>query len=348
MMTEQERVRELLNIALDNFDRPGTTVAALVRQAARIASLRHDYANQHLMQLELLDVAGRSAKALHPISTKLITLLGRDEAQTVVRKNVEQWQRNRRVASGNVNARSIAQIEQQLVELKRIYQDYEVPENLSAADSYHMAVEIDKQKATLVLLVQESSDIVERIRQSVHDFLLATETEINSGSAEGGVFERGLEYVRAQLAQRSPSALAKFKAAEDRLRDGSPEDLSQALTSVRRMIKELADVLYPATGETIVGHDKISRVMDDAAYRNRLIQFVKDKLGKSDLSGVVSDTLRSLGTRLTNLDRLANKGVHSDVGAAEAETTVVWTFLLAADLLRIDDGTSLDLAPDHS
>ncbi|MFS0717125.1 hypothetical protein ABC337_13830 [Arthrobacter sp. 1P04PC] len=70
-MTEQARVRELLHTALDNFDRPATTVAALVRQAARIASLRHDYVNQHLMQLELLDHMTKPAKVLAPIVEKL-------------------------------------------------------------------------------------------------------------------------------------------------------------------------------------------------------------------------------------------------------------------------------------
>jgi hypothetical protein len=36
--------------------------------------------------------------------------------------------------------------------------------------------------------------------------------------------------------------------------------------------------------------------------------------------------------------------VHSDVTAAEAEQCVIWSFMLAADLLRIADGTSADLA----
>ncbi len=54
----------------------------------------------------------------------------------------------------------------------------------------------------------------------------------------------------------------------------------------------------------------------------------------------------SLGARLKSLDSLASKGIHDDVTAAEAETCVVWTYLLAADLIRLADGTSALLVSD--
>ena len=41
------------------------------------------------------------------------------------------------------------------------------------------------------------------------------------------------------------------------------------------------------------------------------------------------------GTRLTSLDDLASKGVHTQVSRVEAQFCVSWTFMLAADLLRI-------------
>jgi hypothetical protein len=46
------------------------------------------------------------------------------------------------------------------------------------------------------------------------------------------------------------------------------------------------------------------------------------------------------------LDSLANKGVHDDVSATEAETRIVWTYLLAADIVRVADGSSALLAAD--
>lgn len=45
-MQDHGRVARLVGTALDNFDNPGQSVASLVRQAARIASLREDFTAQ--------------------------------------------------------------------------------------------------------------------------------------------------------------------------------------------------------------------------------------------------------------------------------------------------------------
>ena len=112
------------------------------------------------------------------------------------------------------------------------------------------------------------------------------------------------------------------------------------------MIKALADALYPATGEAIIGEDGVSRTMSDDAYRNRLLQYVSEQIGKHGQGNAIRQTLDSLGSRLKSLDSLASKGVHDNVSAAEAETCIVWTYLLAADIVRIADGTSALLVDD--
>ena len=85
---------------------------------------------------------------------------------------------------------------------------------------------------------------------------------------------------------------------------------------------------YAIPDETITGDDGIERAMSDDAYRNRLLQYVREQLGKHKHSSVIQKTLDSLGARLKSLDSLASKGVHDDVSAAEAETCIVWTYHL--------------------
>jgi hypothetical protein len=58
---------------------------------------------------------------------------------------------------------------------------------------------------------------------------------------------------------------------------GTPEDISRARTSARRMLKDVADGLYPAKGAILLGDDNIERVMSADAYRNRLIQFARNR-----------------------------------------------------------------------
>lgn len=343
-MSEQDTIQRLVTEALDNFDSPGVTVASLVRKAIRVASLRRDFVALYSLQFETVDFTTErpiSATSLSPTWKNIETLLGPDAARQALRDIVAQGTHVRMMqGSDKQHGASIDQLEGNLAKLEQVYSESVVPNNLASADAYHVARGVDNTKGRLIPMLHDHRAVIARIKQKVYDYFVATETELQSGDTVPNVFARGLDYVRTSLAERSPRALEMFTAAESRLEAGDIEALSQALTSVRRMIKELADVLYPPTGETIIGEDKIERVMDDAAYRNRLIQYVKDELGKRGQGEVVQEMLRSFGMRLGKLDSLANKGVHDGVALAEAESCIAWTFMLAADLLRIADGTS--------
>lgn len=58
--------------------------------------------------------------------------------------------------------------------------------------------------------------------------------------------------------------------------------------------------------------------MADGSYRNRLLQFVIDALGKSQHGRLVQEALESLGSRLERLGELSSKGVHDSVTREEA------------------------------
>lgn len=343
-MGNEDHITELVSRALDSFDAPGKSVASLVRQAIRIAVLRHDYLNQLRFQLETVDFSTRnkaSAATLLPAKEKLQILLGEDGFVEQYLQVHKQWEHNRAsTETKNIYALSIGQIEKQLEALEAAEADFTVPGNLTPVDTYFMARDADAAKAKLMPLKQQLVAITERVRQTVYDFLVTTEQELQAGQRTATIFERGQEYVRKALSTRAPEALAKFVAAQERLETGSPEDLAQALTSCRRMIKALADALYPATDEEIAGADGVSRKMSDDAYQNRILQYVVEKVGKHNQGEVIQETLRSLGLRLKALNGLASKGVHDEVSLAEAENCVAWTYMLAADVLRIADGTA--------
>jgi hypothetical protein len=128
--------------------------------------------------------------------------------------------------------------------------------------------------------------------------------------------------------------LAQFQAAYERSDKGDPEALSQALLSCRRIVKAIADVLYPATGETVKGADGKSREMTDDKYRNRLWQYVGEHASHSSRDLVLA-TVDELGRRLDLLDYRASRGVHATVDAADADQCILQTYLLMSDLLHL-------------
>jgi len=81
------------------------------------------------------------------------------------------------------------------------------------------------------------------------------------------LFLRAQDYVNKALVRYAPETIGKFMAAQDCLITGKPEDLSHVLSP-------------------------------DDKYRNRLVQYVGDRLGKRTRGDVLKDTLDSLGARL--------------------------------------------------
>lgn len=354
MMSVAE-IRTPLQQALGEFDLPTNTVSASTRRALRIASLRRDLVNQIWLHWELSDLtASKATKKADPgaaqIRAQLNALLGAEEASKRAEEAYMRWIRNRTLDIDGkelVYSHSVGQIEQYGVLIRKTYDDLEVPENLTQIDTYFVAQKMDSSKAKVLPLIQQNDILLERIKSSVHAFLVATESELEAGQQDAPLFVRAQEYLNSALSKFAPDALTKFVAAQDRLYSGDPEDLAHALTSCRRMLKALADAVYPATGETVTDDSGIERVMSDELYRNRLLQYVKETLGKHGQGGVVQDVLAALGNRLKSLDSLTSKGIHDNMSAAEAETCIVWTYLLAADIVRLADGTSAFLVKSN-
>ena len=350
------RVRELLRIALDEFDIPASTLGATARRAVRIAALRRDYVSQLWLQWELTDLqASKTHKwqdpAITTIKGHIDALLGAEDGRRESLRAFVQFERNRTFAvDGQVKvfAQSLGQVEQELAMLRRAYDEMVVPANLTPVDTYFAARDMDKGRATILPSIQRLDQLLDRVKSAIHAFLVTTECQVDDGQRESSLFLRAQAYINNALAKYAPEARGKFVAAQDCLYSGDSEDLAHALTSCRRMIKELADTVYPATGKTITGNDGVDRTMSDPAYRNRLVQYVREQLGPHKQGPVIQRTLDSLGARLSSLDSLASKGVHDEVSAAEAETCIMWTYLLAADIVRIADGSSALLVADDN
>lgn len=346
MATNAERIRALTEKALDEFE-SGESVSALVRQAHRIAVLRHDYVAQvwfEFQQRELGKTIPKDDPVLLELRGKLIALVGEESANELYIRQYLRWEASREMMnSKNIHPVAIDQLEVLLDQTQRAFDDIELPPNLTPIDAAMMKRDQDKARATLTPLIGSLRNILSRVRQSMHDFLVATEAELNSGLNESSFFDGAQARINGLLNTYAPEATPKFVAALERITSGGDEDISHALTSCRRMIKSLADALYPATNQEEPGLDGVPRKMSDDAYKNRLLQYVSEKVGKHKSGPILLAVITDLGKRLDALDSMASKGVHADASVAEAQTCIVQTYLLAGDLLAIAEGTSIYL-----
>ena len=112
------------------------------------------------------------------------------------------------------------------------------------------------------------------------------------------------------LAHGAPAVLDQFSAVYRRLREATrdpvlpvSEDLAQAVTSCRRILKTVADHL-------------------------------------AALGGIYD--------RFSALDKLANKGVHAELGVPEAELCAIHTYLVAGELLALGESAAKEPGVEES
>ena len=141
------------------------------------------------------------------------------------------------------------------------------------------------------------------------------------------------------MIETAPAVLVTFNAVFRRLRDAawsdptveSAEELSQAVTSCRRVLKAIADRVYPPTTQESATGNKL----DDQRYRNRIREFIKSVSQSKPMGDVYQKMVEGLYDRFVALDGLANKGVHASVALNDAELCAIQTYIMAGELLRL-------------
>lgn len=340
-MPDLDRASALVQDLMDTFDNPTQTIASLTRRCQRVASLRGDAPALLWLTWELSDVANdfenEVEKTRESLAARLLKAMPNEEASATFTVEYGSYTRRRMMPGKKANYRSVQQTEE-LVQTLREQEAATLTPPPPGMDPYDLSKHVAEQNQIRAHLLQQRQPLessLARIRDRLWEFLNETEYELTFGEATAETFDRLRAYVDKQLTMISPPALDQFQAAYRRLNDGGNEDRAHALTSCRRVLKTIADELYPSSSEPVTGTDGKARVLGDDKFVNRIIQFVTEKIGKHENGAAVQAALEDVGARLIALNDLASKGVHAEVTTYEVDTCVVQTYLVVADVLRI-------------
>ncbi|MBI3911093.1 MAG: helix-hairpin-helix domain-containing protein [Armatimonadetes bacterium] len=136
------------------------------------------------------------------------------------------------------------------------------------------------------------------------------------------------ERVDGLLLDICPQAVKQFMSAYHALGSGSSEDWSLALTACRRVIKSVADALFPP----VAARD--GRALGEEQYINRLWAFLDDNVPAGSDKLLAKAHVDYLGSFLQRLNEKASKGVHEAVTYEEAVRAVLYTYLTLGDILE--------------
>lgn len=328
-MTLSSEILDLTRAALELFET--SPLDASARRAMRIARLRSDTDEAWLLRTDLRPVGGSVELRVTEINS-----LFQNSDYAYIR---EADQRLREIW---IQERTPDRVPEPLSEI--------MPDNKSLLvgpiadlqrqrDHYDGEKQREQENPKLRLIMEQraslAAEILERIRFRVYSYLCRVEAELNFSATSQDVFEQHRRRVDLCLSDVASDVLEQFTAAYRRMGEGDIEARTHALTSCRRILKSVADVVYPAQQQPIVGRSGTSRDVSDDKYVNRLWQFLDEALEKETVRKSIHTTLADVGNRIDKLYDLACKGVHSEVSIAEVEWCVVQTYLLAGETLRL-------------
>jgi hypothetical protein len=241
------------------------------------------------------------------------------------------------VEGDKIAAQSIGEIEVEIAHYTQLGDQAHVPGGLHPLDLYYAEQDAKQTRYIALVRVKGYKAILERIKSRIHDFLSQTEKQLLYGQIHADIFEQNRQYVDLKLGELCPDALAKFISAYQRMKEDEPESWAQALTSCRRLLKSLTDVLYPAQDKPVIGHDGKERTLTDELYISRLWQYIFEQTSHSASGELLLVEVKDLGDRLDRIYDLACKGVHDEISKVEVNQCVIQTYILIGDLLRISE-----------
>jgi hypothetical protein len=175
-------------------------------------------------------------------------------------------------------------------------------------------------------------------RNLIYQYVQRKYYELKFSGIADDIFSRTRERVDAIIGSAIPDSVKRFTAVYDNLQSDNPEDWSNAVHSCRRILIDVADLVFPATKDTreMVVDKKTRTVrLGPENYVNRIIAFVDGRSSSDRFNEIVGSHIRFIGDRLDAIVSAANKGTHNKVLREEAERCVVFTYLLIGDILNL-------------
>ncbi|WP_342558932.1 helix-hairpin-helix domain-containing protein [Metasolibacillus sp. FSL K6-0083] len=175
----------------------------------------------------------------------------------------------------------------------------------------------------------ELSKHLKYVANKTYEFSTTLHSKVVLTEAPKTSFDVLKEAVDDKLLDINPELAEKLMVAFKRISSESNEEWSQALTTCRRFIEELADTLYPPSPKEING-----RKLGVTQYINRLWAFMDENIASSTNKELAKAHVDILGAYLQKIHKQTNKGVHSALTRTEAVKSVFHTYLMVADILE--------------
>ena len=183
--------------------------------------------------------------------------------------------------------------------------------------------------------INDASRCLAQSRSFIYSYVKNTYYSLKFSNVTESVWLRIKHRIDDYISDIIPDETRKLAAIYDSLNDDNPEKWATALTSCRRMLKALADKLYPSSDVPVKRNGRDVKIGEEQ-YINRLICYIEDNTTHETLDKITNSNLKYIGERLDNIHSEACKGTHATVDKEEAERCFMHAYMLVGDILEIE------------
>ena len=303
------------------------------KEALRVAEeLLADVELSRLSASEVVLKAGRVAR-----------LVGHDDLQTFCElerngygksSNEAEWiARSGRASDtdeGKYFPQSIAKVEASLASAEKALATLAGGGNYSGDYASVAGREHDAKINSQARIIGVWGGIRGQVVATVYDIMVEIYHELLFSELQASLFADTQTRVDGSLALSSGSALDKIERVSERLRDGDPESISQAMTTCRRLIDSCADFVFPAQDDPYSLGEEASLTVGRQQVLNRLQAYAHQ-------CGVPKSRRDRLRRTLADLYGRCSAGTHADVATDEARFVFLQTYVALGEILTLVD-----------
>lgn len=327
-------LKEALNISeetLQNLELGNIALTRIALRASRLARLMNDFDHQKIFEYE----AGGYPSTPDGVTPEIWAL-------AIKAKRIIQEKDNNGGTKEYAILESIEALETQ-VESAKMCIEAARDANISVSSANpSQFVNVWGNSFERKRLQNELQEAVRKLgarRSFVYAYISQKNIELKYSTIVSDAFSRIREFVDPLIGKLVPSSVQIFTAIYENLLSENPEDWSNAVHGCRRVLQDLADVLFPARDEPIVkdinGKERTIQ-LGPGNYINRLVCYASDRGSSETTIAIIGSHLSFLGDRLDAIFHAAQKGSHSVIPSREeADRYVVYTYMIVGDLLRL-------------
>jgi len=175
-----------------------------------------------------------------------------------------------------------------------------------------------------------------KIKGALYSYILNINYKLKYEDVFTTIFDKNREKTYEKLSKICPDVLKEFDSIYNGLHSNNEIDIANCVHTCRRILKTVADYLYPSSSEKVC-IDGESLDVSNEKYINRLIAFISSKTSSKTYSQVVCSSIEDISSKLHAIYNASCKGSHDNVSRFEAERYVIYTYLFLGDIVSLID-----------